>query len=233
MLNHLIELRRRLLHIASAFLALFILFFFSAHDLFHWVVSPLLKALPGHNGLIATQITSPLITPLRLAADAALLATTPFALYQVWGFVAPGLYHHERQNLRMLITISLLLFMIGVLFCFYIVLPLMLQFFVTAMPAEVRFLPDMAYAVDFITRMLFIFGLSFQVPLLCLLLVRLQLLQVATLKTIRPYVIVAAFTVGMLLTPPDVFSQVMLAIPLCLLYEMGILLTVFLQPKMP
>ena len=228
MLNHLLELRRRTLYVMMTFAGLFLLFFFFAPNLFHQLVSPLLQVLPVQNPLIATQITTPLLTPIKLAADAAMMCTAPFALLQIWYFAAPGLYRRERRSLRVAIIASVLLFCLGMLFCFYVVLPFMLQFFATSVPAGVRLMPDITYAVDFITRMLLLFGLCFQVPLLCLLLVHLQVTDVTSLKAIRPYVIVAAFTIGMLLTPPDVLSQVMLAIPLCLLYELGIILTIFI-----
>jgi len=227
MLNHLFELRRRALHVLTFFAALFMLFFFFAADLFHFLMMPLLHALPKQDSMIATQLTSTVLTPIKLAADAAMLATAPFALLHAWRFASPGLYRRERDNVRWAIVSSLILFAAGMLFCFYLVLPFMLQFFAGALPSGVRLMPDMGDAVDFITRMLLIFGFCFQVPLLCLLLVRLQLLEVAALKMVRPYIIVAAFIVGMLLTPPDVLSQIMLAIPLCLLYELGIVLAVF------
>lgn len=229
MLTHLIELRRRTLHVMAAFIALFLLFFFFAPNLFHQLVSPLLHVLPLHDPLIATQITTPLLIPIKLAADAAILCTTPYALLQIWWFASPGLYQQERSTLRWAILGSILLFVVGVLFCFYVVLPFMLQFFAQAVPPGVRFMPDITYAVDFITRMLLLFGICFQVPLLCVFLVYLELIDIAALKTLRPYVIVAAFVIGMLLTPPDVLSQVMLAVPLCILYELGIILAMLLM----
>ena len=228
MLTHLLELRRRALFTLLYFSAVFLLFFFVAGDLFHTLISPLLKALPNQDGLIATQVTSPILTPLKLAADAAMLVTAPFALYQIWRFISPGLYKKEQDQFRGTILLSILLFVIGVFFCFYLVLPFMFQFFTHALPKGVRFMPDMAYALDFITRMLLLFGFCFQVPLITLVLARLKIIDAMTLKKIRPYVIVGAFIVGMLLTPPDVLSQIMLALPLCLLYEFGILLVLYL-----
>jgi len=233
MLTHLIELRRRILYVVVAFLALFLLFFFFAPNLFHQLVSPLLRVLPTHDPLIATHITTPLLIPIKLAADAAILCTTPYALLQIWWFASPGLYLRERSTLRWAILGSILLFVMGVLFCFYVVLPFMLQFFAQAVPIGVRFMPDITYAVDFITRMLMLFGICFQVPLVCVFLVYLQLIRIATLKRVRPYVIVAAFIIGMLLTPPDVLSQVMLAVPLCILYELGIVLALCIAKNSP
>ena len=227
MLSHLLELRRRTLLVITVFAAFCLLFFFFAPNLFHQLVSPLLNVLPTQEPLIATQITTPLLTPIKLAADAALLCTAPFALLQIWYFASPGLYRRERNSLRWAIVGSMLLFSMGVLFCFYVVLPFMLQFFAHSVPVGVRLMPDIAYAVDFITRMLLLFGLCFQVPLLCFLLVYFHLITVESLKSIRPYIIVTAFTIGMLLTPPDVISQIMLAVPLCLLYELGIIVAIF------
>ncbi len=227
MLPHLLELRRRMLHIVVVFMVLFLLFYYLAPNLFHALVLPLLRVLSPSESLIVTQITTPLFTPVKLAADAATLGVAPYVLLHVWRFAAPGLYQHERNGLRWAIGASLLLFFTGILFGFYLVLPYMFGFFARAVPTGVRLMPDMGYAVDFITRLLLIFGLCFQIPLVCLVLVRLQIINVATLKMIRPYVIVFAFTVGMFLTPPDVLSQVMLAVPLCLLYEAGIFLARF------
>ncbi len=227
MLSHLLELRRRILQTTLLFAILFVLFFFLAPNIFHTLILPLLNVLPADDSLIAMHLTTPLLTPVKLAADTALLATAPFALLQAWRFSSPGLYQRERCGLRWAIIGSLLLFFTGLLFGFYLVLPFMFAFFAHAVPVGVRLMTDMGYAVDFITRMLLIFGLCFQIPLLCWVLVRLQLLSITTLNMIRPYVIVMAFIVGMLLTPPDVLSQILLAVPLCLLYEAGIFLARF------
>lgn len=224
MLSHLLELRRRILYVFLFFLVLFFLFFFYANNLFHALVKPLLHALANQDSIIATQITSPVLIPIKLAADFAMLCSAPFALWQLWRFAAPGLYRKERFHLRNAIITSLFLFCLGVLFCFYLILPYMFQFFAKSVPVGVHLMPDMADTLDFITHMLLLFGLCFQVPLLCLTVVRLGWVELVLLKKIRPYIIVAAFVVGMLLTPPDVLSQIMLAVPLCLLYELGIFL---------
>ena len=181
------------------------------------------------NFMIATHILSPLLVPLHLAANAALFCTAPVALYHIWRFISPGLYRSERQKLGAAIVLSLLLFIVGVLFCFYLVLPFMFQFFTQATPSPVKMLPDLTSALDFITRMLLLFGFCFQVPLICITLIYVGLVDIATLRKIRPYIIVGAFILGMLLTPPDVFSQVMLAVPLCLLYELGLFLAVTIE----
>ena len=224
MLPHLLECRRRLLLMIGLFAALFMLFFFISESVFHALISPLLQVLPSEGTLIATHITTALLTPMQLAANAALLSTTPYALWHAWQFAAPGLYPEERKHLRTTMILSLALFFLGLLFCFYWVLPCMFSFFAHAVPTGVRLMPDMGYAIDFITRMLLTFGLCFQVPLLCRQLVRVKRVDITALKSMRPYVYVFAFTLGMILTPPDVLSQIMLAVPLCLLYEAGIFL---------
>jgi sec-independent protein translocase protein TatC len=227
MLVHLLELRRRALYALFWFFGLFLLFFFSANNLYHFLVYPLVQLLPQQQGLIATHVTSPVFTPLKLAADTALFLSIPFILYQVWQFIRPGLYQKEQKHIRGFISMSLLLFTGGALFCFYVVLPFMFQFFISALPKDVHLMPDMSNTMEFIIHMLILFGLCFQVPLICLLLVRMKLTDVAALREIRPYVIVGAFIIGMLLTPPDVLSQIMLALPLCLLYELGIILALY------
>lgn len=227
MLVHLLELRRRALYALLCFASLFLLFFCVADKLYHFLVYPLIHLLPDQQGLIATQITSPVFTPLKLASTAALFFSIPFALHQLWMFIGPGLYKKERQHIPGLVSLSLVLFITGALFCFYLVLPFMFQLFIHALPKDVRFMPDMANALEFITHMLILFGLCFQVPLICLVLVRFKLIKVEQLRELRPYAIVLAFILGMLLTPPDVLSQIMLAIPLCLLYESGIILALY------
>lgn len=231
MLYHLLELRRRTLYTLLCFTLLFSAFFYFADTLFAFLVHPLVTALSPSAELIATQVASPVLIPLNIAANAALLATTPFALFQFWRFVAPALYKNELLIMRQTMLLSMLLFAVGVGFCFYFVLPFMFQVFVQALPRGVRFMPDVRNAVDFITGTLLTFGLAFQVPLVCLLLVRIQLIDITTLCNIRPYVIVSAFIIGMILTPPDVLSQIMLALPLCLLYELGIILAWSTRPK--
>ncbi|MCE3043487.1 twin-arginine translocase subunit TatC [Legionella sp. 16cNR16C] len=233
MLEHLIELRKRMIRVLIFFAILFASYFYFAKDLFHWVVSPLLNALPAAQGsLIATQVTAPVLTPIALASNLAFLSATPFFLFQLWGFVAPGLYRDERKKIKGAVLGSLGLFFLGIAFCFYGVLPFMFQFFIQAVPDGVKMMPDISNALDFITRMLIIFGICFQVPLICFVLVQLGWLEIRHLTLVRPYIIVLAFTVGMLLTPPDVLSQILLAVPLCLLYELGILLCRWKKPSL-
>lgn len=223
-LTHFIEIRRRALTILMLFIIFFILSFCLSNPIFQVLVTPLQQALGANSHLISTDMTASIIIPINLAADVAMLCTAPFVLFHSWRFVAPGLYHHEQRYLKQAIGLSMILFFAGIAFCFYCLLPFMFIFFVKALPAGVQMMPDMANALHFITRMLLIFGLCFQIPLINMTLVRLGWLELSVLREIRPYVIVAAFIIGMLLTPPDVLSQIMLALPLCLLYELGIFL---------
>src|SRR3989338_82572 len=224
MLTHLLELRSRALQSLGVFFALFVICFIKANTIYTWLVQPLTQQLSQQEGLIATEITSALFTPLQLAFNLALLGTTPFLLYQLWRFITPGLYRHEKSPFRFLLITSLGLFISGLLFCFYLILPFMFQFFIQALPPTVKLMPDMANTLRFITRMLLTFGLCFQVPLFCYLAVYSSLTTVASLLEIRHYAIVLAFIIGMILTPPDVLSQIMLALPLWGLYEIGILI---------
>lgn len=224
MLSHLLELRRRAILTLLIFTGFFCFFFLYRNTLFSVLVGPLLNALPNHQSLITTEISASVFLPLSLAANTALLSTAPMALFHFWRFIMPGLYPNELKALQGMFIASLGFFAVGLLFCFYIVLPFMFQFFVSNVPSGVTMMPDIGHCYDFITRMLLLFGLIFQLPLVCLGLVRLQCLDLASLQKARPYVIVGAFVIGMLLTPPDVLSQVLLALPLCVLYELGILL---------
>jgi sec-independent protein translocase protein TatC len=224
MLHHLLELRRRIILVLVVFSIFFSIYFIFRTELFHLFVTPLLTHLPTNSALIVTEVTASVLTPLSLAANAALLSTSPFALFHFWRFLMPGLYPNERRRLKLMIVTSMLLFSLGFGFCFYLVLPFMFQFFVMNLPADVLMMPDIRHSMHFITKMLIIFGISFQLPLVCFMLVRLGWVDIGLLQKIRPYVIVGAFVIGMLLTPPDVLSQILLAVPLCLLYELGILL---------
>lgn len=220
---YLLELRKRLLIVGVFFLALFILVFYFSSPIFQWLVAPLQNILPAEDAMIATGVTSPILTPLALALSVAIFCTIPFALFHLWQFVAPGLYRNERRGLGWVFIASFTLFLSGVLFCYFGVLPFMFHLFSSLRPPNVRFLPDITSTVQFTIHMLTLFGLCFQLPLICVVLVRMGVLSRDALVKLRPYVIVGAFIVGMLLTPPDVLSQIMLAVPLCLLYEGGLL----------
>jgi sec-independent protein translocase protein TatC len=185
--------------------------------------------LPASQHLIATHITTPIITPLSLAMNLALFGTCPYGIWQIWRFVAPALYPIERKKLSLLLTTSLALFGLGCLFCYVFILPCMFQCMIQAVPKEVLLLPDIGSVTNFTTEMFIIFGCSFQIPLLCLLLIHMNILSIEQCRSIRPYAIVAAFIIGMILTPPDVMAQILLALPLWGLYEAGILLSYVLS----
>ncbi len=223
MLIHILEIRRRVMHIALVFLSFFLFLYYYSNNLFQFLVSPLQRILPPDEAITAIGVISPVVTPLQLALNVALLCVIPYILFHIWRFVSPGLYCSERAGMGWAFIVSLCLFIAGVLFCYYGVLPFMFHLFSMMRPPNVRFLPDMASTISFILHMLIIFGLCFQLPLICVMLVRTNVLSLERLYQARPYVIVLAFIVGMLLTPPDVFSQITLAVPLCLLFEMGLL----------
>jgi len=222
--KHLNELRQRLLHTLLVIGLLFILFFYYSNPLFNWIARPLLNLLPENSHMIATQITSPLFIPLQLAFNLALLASSPYLLYQLWAYIAPALYQNEKKLFYSLLTLSSILFILGLSFCYTLVLPLLFCFLTQTTPSQVTLMPDMAHYLNFISHLCLIFGFSFQLPLLNTLLVKINLVSIEQLKKFRPYAIVSAFILGMLLTPPDVVSQLLLAIPLCLLYELSIIL---------
>jgi len=226
MLNHGLELRRRLFGVILFFSVCFVICFYYSQELLAILVHPLVAQLSDpHDALIITHVTAPLLAPLQLALDGAFLCTLPFVLLSSWRFISPGLYQNERHIFACLLITSLSLFVFGLLFCFYVVLPNLFYVIVHSRPEGVLLMPDMTESIGFIVYFLVLFGFCFQLPLLLVILVYTHLLTLSTLGQIRPYVIVAAFVVGMLLTPPDVLSQVMLAIPLCFLYELGIVLS--------
>ena len=222
-MRHWYELRSRLLQISVFFIVFFVLSFACSASLLQWMVWPLTQALPGGDRLIMTGVTSTVMLPVHLALDVAGLVTLPYALFHAWRFIAPGLLLHERIGFKRVLFNSGLMFCAGLAFCFYVVLPLMFALFVVAKPSGVHYMPEMSSVLDFMLTMMAVFGLCFQLPLVCWLGVSLKLLTLRQLIHVRPYAIVTAFVLGMLLTPPDVSSQLLLAIPLCALYEIGIL----------
>lgn len=222
-LAYLIEIRKRLLKTAIFALVLFIPLFYQANTLFHLLAKPLLTHLKG--SMIAINVTAPLLIPIELAAKIACLLTMPYLFYQLWSFVNPALYTTETKMIRKLYLSSLGLFLLGLLFCYFIALPLLFGFFTQAAPENIQLLPDISYYLSLTSRFFLLFGCTFQIPVIIFFLIKMQLVTHAQLKQARPYVIVAAFTLGMLFTPPDVLSQLLLAIPMCLLYELGIIIS--------
>ncbi|OGS80447.1 MAG: twin arginine-targeting protein translocase TatC [Gallionellales bacterium GWA2_55_18] len=227
---HLIELRTRLLKITVALLLVFICLFPWASDLYAMLAQPMLAKLPKGGQMIATDVTTPFFVPLKVAMMAALLVALPYILYQTWRFVAPGLYEHERRLVVPLIVASTLLFFCGMAFAYFAVFPVVFGFITASAPQGVAVMTDIDKYLSFVLGMFLAFGFTFQVPVAVVLLVRMGAVSVEKLRDIRSYVIVGAFILGAIFTPPDVVSQFMLAIPLWLLYEAGIVVASWMKP---
>jgi sec-independent protein translocase protein TatC len=227
---HLIELRTRLLHSVVALLLVFICLFPWASDLYALLAQPLLAKLPKGGQMIATDVTTPFLVPLKVALMAAFLITLPYILYQIWRFVAPGLYAHEKRLVVPLIFASTVLFFCGMAFAYFAVFPVVFGFITASAPIGVAVMTDIDKYLSFVLSMFVAFGITFQVPVVVVLLVRMGVVSIAKLREIRPYVVVGAFVVGAIFTPPDIVSQFMLAMPLWLLYEAGIVVANWTRP---
>lgn len=226
---HLLELRTRITYALGAFLLVLICLFPWAADLYTMLAQPLLAKLPQGTQMIATDVTTPFFVPIKVAMMAAFLITFPYILAQMWKFVAPGLYAHEKRFLFPVIIASVLLFLAGMAFAYWLVFPAVFGFVIASAPQGVAVMTDIDNYLSFVLGMFMAFGLAFQVPVAVIVLVHLGVATPAKLREARPYVIVGAFVVGAILTPPDVISQFMLAMPMWLLYEAGILLSGRLQ----
>jgi sec-independent protein translocase protein TatC len=224
-MSHLIELRDRLLRCVIALLLVFLCLFPWAKDLYNFLAQPMLASLPQGGQLIATEVTAPFFVPVKVTMMAAFLIALPWILYQVWAFVAPGLYAHEKKLVAPLVITSTVLFICGMAFAYYLVFPVVFHFMVTVAPEGVAVMTDIGKYLDFALTLFLAFGVTFEVPVAVVILVRMGIVTVAKLKEIRPYVIVGAFVIGAIFTPPDVVSQIMLAVPLWVLYEVGILVS--------
>ncbi len=224
LIGHLLEIRRRLLITVGVFIALLIPCAIFARELFTLIALPIMQRLPAGSTMIATGVASPFLTPFKLAAGVAAFGAVPVALYQVWAFLVPGLYRRERQTLGPLLALSLLLFYTGMAFAYFVIAPLALHFFISMTPPGVKVMTDIGSYLSFAMTLLFAFGIAFELPIVEVVLVWLGLLSLDRLRKFRPYMVIGAFVIGMLLTPPDMFSQTLLAVPLYGLYELGILL---------
>ncbi|MED5508870.1 MAG: twin-arginine translocase subunit TatC [Pseudomonadota bacterium] len=222
LISHLVELRDRLLRAVLAVLLVALCLFPFANDLYLFLSEPLMRHLPETSSMIATEVASPFLTPFKLTLSTAIMIAVPYLLYQLWAFVAPGLYDHERKLVFPLLFASTLLFFLGIAFAFYVVFPLIFAFLTQAAPEGVAVMTDISSYLDFVLKLFFAFGLAFEVPIATLLLIWTGASTVESLTEKRPYVIVGAFVVGMLLTPPDVISQTLLAVPVWLLFELGL-----------
>jgi sec-independent protein translocase protein TatC len=222
LLPYLLEIRRRLFYCFATVAVFFVVFCIFSTELYHAIALPLLKYLPHNSKMIATALTAPLVVPLKLAAAAAIIVSMPIILYQLWGFIAPALYRQERRLATFLLLLSTGLFYLGMLFAYFIIFPLTFRFLIGLTPPDVVVMPDIGHYLAMVYQLFFAFGASFEVPLLILVLVWSGVVHLETLIAKRPYFIVGAFIMGMIFTPPDVISQISLAIPLCLLFEAGI-----------
>lgn len=231
LISHLIELRKRLLNSIICVLAVFLVLIFFANDIYQLVSAPLIKQLPAGASMIATDVASPFFTPIKLTMIVSAFVAAPLVLYQVWAFIAPALYKHERRLMMPLLVSSSLLFYAGMAFAYFIVFPLAFSFFANTAPQGVQIATDINNYLDFVMALFMAFGVSFQVPIAIVLLCWTGVTTTDDLKKKRPYVLVGAFVVGMLLTPPDVFSQTLLAIPMYLLFEVGLFFSRFYVGK--
>lgn len=230
-ISHLIELRDRLLRMVAGMLVAFVALFPFANKIYTLLAHPLLAKLPHGGQMIATAVTTPFFVPMKVAMLAAIVLSLPFTLYQIWAFVAPGLYRHEKKFAVPLIVMSTLLFLAGMAFAYFVVFPIVFGFIAHAAPEGVAVMTDIENYLDFVMTMFLAFGTAFEVPVVVVLLVTFGAVSIDTLKSIRSYVVVGAFVVGAIFTPPDVVSQFMLALPLWLLYEAGILVARLMGTK--
>ncbi len=223
LMSHLIEMRDRLLRVVLAVLLVFLGVFYFANDLYHVIATPLMQHLPEGASMISTKPAGTFFTPMKLALVLSIFAAMPFILYQMWAFVAPGLYTHERKLILPLLVSSTALFYAGMAFAYYVVFPLMFGFFIAVAPEGVAVMTDIGEYLDFVLKIFFAFGVAFEVPIATILLVWTGATSPEKLAGKRPYIIVGAFVIGMLLTPPDIISQTLLAIPMWLLFEAGLI----------
>jgi sec-independent protein translocase protein TatC len=232
LLEHLTELRDRLLRMVLSVLVLFLLLFPFSEEIFSTVARPLLALMPEGTSMIATSVTAPFLVPFKLVLLLAVLLAVPYLLHQIWAFVAPGLYSHEKRLAGPLLVSSVALFYCGIGFAYFVVFPLLFAFFIKVAPQGVAVMTDIGQFLDFVIAIFFAFGIAFEVPVATFLLVLAGATTPEQLAKKRPYIIVAAFVIGMLLTPPDVISQSLLAVPMWGLFEIGLLMSkLFIKPR--
>ena len=220
--SHLIELRNRLLIAAGSVLVLFICLVPFANELYEWFAKPLISNLPQGGTMISTEPHGPFFIPFKFAFATAFALAIPIVLYQVWAFIAPGLYRNEKTIALPLVVSSTLLFYLGILFAYYVVFPIIFKFFIGMAPDGVAVMTDISAYMSFALKLFFAFGVAFEVPVATVLLARMGVVSTQAMAKQRPYIILGAFILGMLMTPPDIFSQIMLAVPVCLLFELGL-----------
>jgi len=230
-MSHLLELRDRIMRGGGAVLVLFLAAAPFANTLYEYLAQPLMAALPEGNSMISTEPHGPFFVPFKFAFAFAAAVAMPYLLYQLWAFVAPGLYRHEKRLAVPLLVSSSILFYLGILFAYFAVFPIIFAFFTSTAPEGVLVMTDINAYLSFVLKLFFAFGLAFEVPVVTVLLVKMGMATPESLSTKRPYIIVGAFVVGMVMTPPDIFSQTMLAIPVWLLFEAGLYFSKLVRPR--
>jgi len=231
--SHLTELRDRLIRAIGAVLAVFLILAPFANDLYELLARPLMSALPEDNSMISTEPHGPFFVPFKFALACAFALAVPYLLYQMWAFVAPGLYVREKRLVLPLLLSSSVLFYLGIAFAYFVVFPIIFQFFTSTAPDGVAVMTDINAYLGFVIKLFFAFGVAFEVPVATLLMIRMGATSVDKLKAKRPYIIIGAFVMGMMLTPPDIFSQTLLAIPVWLLFEAGLLCSKYMPGGKP
>ncbi len=231
LIQHLLELRTRLLRIAIFVGIAFLGLFNFSNEIYSIVASPLQKLMPANSTMIATDVISPFLTPMKLSLYVALFASIPFILYQIWAFVAPGLYKHEKNTALPLLVSSVLLFYTGMAFAYFAVFPLIFSYITNSGLEGVANMTDITKYLDFVMQMFFAFGFAFEIPVATIILIQTEVISARALIKKRPYVIVGCFFVGMILTPPDVMSQISLAVPMWLLFEVGVYIGLFIEKR--
>lgn len=224
LISHLLELRNRILKALASVFIVFLCLAYFAQDLYQWLAEPLMSSLPENANMIATDVASPFFAPFKLTLVVSFFVSIPYVLYQIWGFIAPGLYRNEKKLIAPLLLSSTLLFYAGVAFAYYVVFPLAFAFFSSIAPEGVVMNTDISSYLNFVLKIFFAFGLSFEIPVAIILMCWTGVTTAQSLREKRPYVIVGAFVVGMLLTPPDVISQILLAVPMWILFEVGVVI---------
>jgi len=230
-MSHLVELRDRLLRAVLVILVIFLALFSFSNELYTLLAEPLLIHLPTGSSMIATEVASPFLTPFKLSMMSAIFIGMPFILYQIWAFIAPGLYKHEKSLAFPLLFSSIILFYLGMVFAYFVVFPLMFQFFTGIALEGVTMMTDITKYLDFVLKMFFAFGMAFEVPIATIIVISTGMTTAEKLSQKRPYIIVVAFIAGMLLTPPDVVSQMLLAVPMWILFEFGLIFSKILTRK--
>ncbi|MCC4834364.1 twin-arginine translocase subunit TatC [Shewanella sp. 1_MG-2023] len=231
LISHLLELRNKLLRAIGSVLLVFICLVYWANDIYHYMAIPLMQSLPETSSMIATDVAAPFFAPFKLTLVLSFFVAIPYVLYQAWSFVAPGLYKHEKRLVTPLLFSSTLLFYLGIAFAYYIVFPVVFGFFTSVAPEGVTVATDISSYLSFILKLFFAFGLAFEIPVAVVLMCWAGVTTPEELKQKRPYIVVGAFVVGMMLTPPDIISQTMLAIPMLILFEGGLLAAKLYTPK--